>query len=188
MTSSLLFNVTTLSYMVSMLIFFGFLATKNRTVGLAASGVAYFGFLVQTVAIILRWKESYDDGGRPCAPLQPVRVGGLFLLDDHSDLRDNRVQVQVPGRRRIRRPLCPARDGLGTARSRQRHRAAGPGSPEQLAALPRHHLFSRLRGFCSGLRHLHHVPDQGEAGRAIRRYVGWRGHRHSSLPSRCSTT
>ncbi|HLO25202.1 MAG TPA: c-type cytochrome biogenesis protein CcsB [Geobacteraceae bacterium] len=62
MTSSLLFNVTTLSYMISMLIFFGFLATKNRTVGLAASGVAYFGFLVQTVAIILRWKESYTMG------------------------------------------------------------------------------------------------------------------------------
>jgi cytochrome c-type biogenesis protein CcsB len=62
MTSSLLFNVTTLSYMISMLVFFGFLATRNRTVGLVASSVAYVGFIVQTVAIILRWKESYTMG------------------------------------------------------------------------------------------------------------------------------
>ncbi len=62
MTSSLLFNVTTLSYLISMVIFFGFLATKNRTVGMVASFVAYFGFIVQTVAIILRWKESYTMG------------------------------------------------------------------------------------------------------------------------------
>ncbi len=62
MTRSLLFNITTLSYMISMLIFFGFLASKNKTVGLVASCVAYFGFIVQTVAIILRWKESYTMG------------------------------------------------------------------------------------------------------------------------------
>jgi cytochrome c-type biogenesis protein CcsB len=62
MTSSLLFNVTTLAYMISMLIFFGFMATRNKTVGLAASSLAYFGFIVQTIAIILRWKESYTMG------------------------------------------------------------------------------------------------------------------------------
>jgi len=62
MTSSLLFNVTTLSYMIAMLIFFGFLASRNRTIGLVASSVAFFGFVVQTVAIILRWKESYTMG------------------------------------------------------------------------------------------------------------------------------
>jgi len=59
MTSSLLFNVTTLSYMISMLLFFGYLATRNKTVGLTASCAAYFGFIVQSVAIGLRWKESY---------------------------------------------------------------------------------------------------------------------------------
>jgi cytochrome c-type biogenesis protein CcsB len=62
MTSSLLFNVTTLSYMVSMLLFFGFMATKNKSVGLIASSAAYFGFIVQSVAIGLRWKESYTMG------------------------------------------------------------------------------------------------------------------------------
>ncbi len=58
----MLFNVTTMAYMISMLLFFGFLASKNKQVGLAASLTAYFGFLVQTVAILLRWKESYDMG------------------------------------------------------------------------------------------------------------------------------
>jgi cytochrome c-type biogenesis protein CcsB len=62
MTSSLLFNVTTFSYLVSMLVFFAFLASKNKIVGLTASCVAYFGFIVQTVAIILRWRESYAMG------------------------------------------------------------------------------------------------------------------------------
>jgi len=62
MTSSMLFNVTTFSYLVSMLIFFTFLATRNKTIGLVASCTAYFGFIVQTVAIILRWKESYAVG------------------------------------------------------------------------------------------------------------------------------
>ena len=62
MTSSLLFNVTTLSYLISMVIFFAFLASRNKTIGIVASSVAYFGFVVQTVAIILRWKESYTMG------------------------------------------------------------------------------------------------------------------------------
>jgi cytochrome c-type biogenesis protein CcsB len=45
-----------------MLVFFAFLASKNKSLGLVGSFIAYFGFLVQTVAIGLRWKESYDMG------------------------------------------------------------------------------------------------------------------------------
>ena len=59
MSSSFLFNITTLSYLVSMVIFFVFLGSRNKTIGYAGSISAYFGFLVQTVAIGLRWKESY---------------------------------------------------------------------------------------------------------------------------------
>ena len=62
MTSSMLFNVTTLAYMASMVVLFAFLATKNKSVGLAGTLIAYTGFFVQTVAIGLRWKESYDMG------------------------------------------------------------------------------------------------------------------------------
>ncbi|ABL00192.1 c-type cytochrome biogenesis protein CcsB [Pelobacter propionicus] len=62
MTSSLCFNLTTLAYMVSMVVFFVYLATRNSGVGLAGSLLAYAGLGVQTVAIALRWKESYDIG------------------------------------------------------------------------------------------------------------------------------
>jgi cytochrome c-type biogenesis protein CcsB len=62
MTSSLLFNVTTFAYLISMLVFFVFLASRNKALGLTAMAVAYGGLLAQTVAIALRWKESYDIG------------------------------------------------------------------------------------------------------------------------------
>ena len=62
MTSSLLFNATTIAYLASMVVFFAFLATRNKGIGLTGSVLAYAGFAVQAVAIALRWKESYDIG------------------------------------------------------------------------------------------------------------------------------
>lgn len=62
MTSSMLFNVTTFTYLISMLAFFAFLASRSRSVGLIGSFTAYAGLAIQTVAIGLRWKESYDLG------------------------------------------------------------------------------------------------------------------------------
>jgi cytochrome c-type biogenesis protein CcsB len=62
MTSSLFFNITTLAYLVSMLLFFVFLTNRARALGTTAIGAAYAGLLAQTIAIALRWKESYDMG------------------------------------------------------------------------------------------------------------------------------
>jgi cytochrome c-type biogenesis protein CcsB len=62
MTSSFLFNATTFAYLVSMLAFFAFLASRTKALGTAAIAVAYGGLLAQTGAIALRWKESYDMG------------------------------------------------------------------------------------------------------------------------------
>ncbi len=78
MSSSLLFNVTTICYMVSMLIFFAFLASKNKTVGLAGSLAAYGGFIIQTIAIILRWRESYAIG-HGHAPLSNLYESVVFF-------------------------------------------------------------------------------------------------------------
>jgi cytochrome c-type biogenesis protein CcsB len=78
MSSSLLFNVTTLSYMVSTLVFFAFLATKHKAVGLAGSLAAYFGLVVQTTAILLRWKESYAMG-HGHAPLSNLYESVVFF-------------------------------------------------------------------------------------------------------------
>ncbi|MHB8121035.1 MAG: c-type cytochrome biogenesis protein CcsB [Desulfuromonadaceae bacterium] len=62
MTSSMLFNVTTFTYLISMIAFFAFLASRNKSLGMAGSYTAYAGLVIQTVAIGLRWKESYDLG------------------------------------------------------------------------------------------------------------------------------
>lgn len=62
MTSSMLFNITTFAYLISMIVFFAFLASRNKSIGLTGSLFAYAGLIVQTVAIGLRWKESYDLG------------------------------------------------------------------------------------------------------------------------------
>ncbi|MEI6207008.1 MAG: c-type cytochrome biogenesis protein CcsB [Desulfuromonadales bacterium] len=62
MTSSLLFNITTFAYLVSMLLFFVFLTSRTKLLGTVAIAVAYGGLLSQTAAIALRWKESYDMG------------------------------------------------------------------------------------------------------------------------------
>jgi cytochrome c-type biogenesis protein CcsB len=78
MTSSMLFNVTTISYMISTLIFLAFLATKNKNIGLSGTVAAAFGFIVQTTAIGLRWKESYDLG-RGHAPLSNLFESVVFF-------------------------------------------------------------------------------------------------------------
>jgi cytochrome c-type biogenesis protein CcsB len=62
MNSSLLFNITTFAYLISMLAFFAFLASRAKVLGTVAMTVAYGGLLAQSVAIALRWKESYDMG------------------------------------------------------------------------------------------------------------------------------
>jgi len=78
MTSSLLFNITTFAYFISMLAFFAFLASRTKAVGTAAMLVAYGGLLAQSVAISLRWKESYDLG-MGHAPLSNLYESVVFF-------------------------------------------------------------------------------------------------------------
>ena len=133
MTSSLLFNITTFAYLISMLCFFVHVASRNEQAGTAGSYSAYGGLLVQTVAILLRWKESYDLG-MGHAPLSNLYESVVFLcLDHHPDLCLCRLQIPLPDHRRLCRPVCPVRHGLGAAGAEQRHRAAGAGAAEQLA-------------------------------------------------------
>jgi cytochrome c-type biogenesis protein CcsB len=78
MSSSILFNAATLSYLASMVIFFIFLGSRNKTIGLSGSIAAYFGFVVQTAAIAMRWKESYDLG-HGHAPLSNLYESVVFF-------------------------------------------------------------------------------------------------------------
>ncbi len=62
MDSSLLFTITTLAYLASMVLYIGALAFKNDGAGKAATGVTIAGAAIQTLALALRWIESYQMG------------------------------------------------------------------------------------------------------------------------------
>src|SRR6185369_1578751 len=78
MSSSVLFNATTFLFLISTILFFAFLATRNSSIGLGASLIAFAGWGVETLAIILRWKESYDMG-HGHAPLSNLYESVVFF-------------------------------------------------------------------------------------------------------------
>ncbi len=59
MESSELFNVSTFAYILAMIAYIGYLAFKNKGIGVAATGITIMGFTAQTAAILMRWGESY---------------------------------------------------------------------------------------------------------------------------------
>ncbi len=62
MNSSQLFGITTLAYLLSSAFYLALFVFKNRKLGTVASLLAIVGVLVQTVALGLRWYESYQIG------------------------------------------------------------------------------------------------------------------------------
>src|SRR3989304_7573684 len=67
-----LFAVATLSYLIAMVLYISYLAfRKKKAIGVTASAVTYLGILLQTAAILLRWKVSYmmDIGRVPLSNL-----------------------------------------------------------------------------------------------------------------------
>lgn len=71
MDSSLLFNLATLAYLVAMVLYISYLAFRKEGIGKTASIVTMIGLVVQTVALFLRWRESYlmDIGRVPLSNL-----------------------------------------------------------------------------------------------------------------------
>jgi cytochrome c-type biogenesis protein CcsB len=56
------FWIATFSYLGAMVMYLSYIAFRHKTIGLIATGLTYFGFLAHTVAIGLRWWESYQMG------------------------------------------------------------------------------------------------------------------------------
>lgn len=76
--SSLLFTIATLSYLAAMVLYIGYLAFKKKGIGVTASAITYIGFAIQTVALFMRWWESYQmDIGR--APLSNLYESLVFF-------------------------------------------------------------------------------------------------------------
>ncbi len=78
MNSSLLFGIATLAYLVAMVLYIGYLAFRKKGIGTTATIVTVVGFLVQTAALLLRWRESYQmDIGR--VPLSNLYESLVFF-------------------------------------------------------------------------------------------------------------
>ncbi len=78
MDSSMLFNVATVAYLAAMVLYIGYLAFRKSGIGIAASVVTHAGLVVQTVALAMRWIESYQMGiGR--APLSNLYESLVFF-------------------------------------------------------------------------------------------------------------
>jgi ABC-type transport system involved in cytochrome c biogenesis permease subunit len=60
MDSSVLFGVATIAYIFAMMAYIAYLVTKVKPIGQAATTITVIGFVSQTLAFILRWKEFYE--------------------------------------------------------------------------------------------------------------------------------
>jgi cytochrome c-type biogenesis protein CcsB len=80
MTSSLYFNLATGAYFASMVLFIVYLASRINGTALLANLLAYAGLAVHTLAIGLRWYESYQiPGGVGHAPLSNLYESVVFF-------------------------------------------------------------------------------------------------------------
>jgi cytochrome c-type biogenesis protein CcsB len=52
-----------MAYIVAMIIYITYLAFRNKTIGITATTVTIVGFISQTLAIFMRWKEFYEISG-----------------------------------------------------------------------------------------------------------------------------
>ena len=59
MDSSTLFGISTMAYILAMIIYIAYLAFRNSQIGKAATALTITGFASQTIAIAVRWSESY---------------------------------------------------------------------------------------------------------------------------------
>ncbi|MEN8264162.1 MAG: c-type cytochrome biogenesis protein CcsB [Nitrospirota bacterium] len=59
MSSSIFFDISAGAYIVAMIIYVAFLVVKNRTVGIIATTMTIFGFVMQSTALVMRWVTSF---------------------------------------------------------------------------------------------------------------------------------
>jgi cytochrome c-type biogenesis protein CcsB len=83
MESSVFFGLSTMAYFLAMMTYITYLAFRKQQVGVLATTVTIFGFVSQTIAIILRWKEFADLSGMGfmrSAPLTNLYESLVFFV------------------------------------------------------------------------------------------------------------
>ena len=83
MDSSFFFGISTIAYILAMMIYITYLAFKKTHIGITATAITIAGFISQTLAIILRWKEFADLSGMGflrSAPLTNLYESLIFFV------------------------------------------------------------------------------------------------------------
>jgi cytochrome c-type biogenesis protein CcsB len=60
MNSAAFFDISAGAYLAAMVIYVVYLVVRNKTTGIIATALTIFGLVSQTVALIIRWVNSYD--------------------------------------------------------------------------------------------------------------------------------
>jgi cytochrome c-type biogenesis protein CcsB len=60
MNSSTLFGISTVTYILAMMLYITYIAFRNSPLGMTATAVTVTGFAAQTAAILIRWSEAYS--------------------------------------------------------------------------------------------------------------------------------
>ncbi len=60
MSSSTFFGISTLSYFIAMAAYISYIAFRKNAIAITATTVTIFGFLNQTIALLIRWVDSYN--------------------------------------------------------------------------------------------------------------------------------
>jgi cytochrome c-type biogenesis protein CcsB len=59
MSSSIFFDISAGAYIAAMIIYIAYLVIRSRTVGIIASSMTIFGFVMQSIALTIRWIDSF---------------------------------------------------------------------------------------------------------------------------------
>jgi cytochrome c-type biogenesis protein CcsB len=83
MDSSFFFALSTMAYILAMMIYITYIAFKKEQIGILATTITILGFISQTLAIVLRWKEFADLSGMGflrSAPLTNLYESLIFFV------------------------------------------------------------------------------------------------------------
>jgi cytochrome c-type biogenesis protein CcsB len=62
MDSSVFFGISTVAYILAMMFYIAYIAFKKEGIGVTATTITAAGFIFQTIAFLLRWREFYEIG------------------------------------------------------------------------------------------------------------------------------
>ncbi|MBI4697370.1 MAG: hypothetical protein HY758_00215 [Nitrospirae bacterium] len=60
MTSSTFFDISAFAYIMAMIVYVSYVVSRNKSVGIAATVLTIFGFASQSIALVIRWVNSFD--------------------------------------------------------------------------------------------------------------------------------